>query len=184
MARSVGMLNVYSAVLGRINRKTITNPFDLSTLESQNIQVATGHFKPEDITEGVSHLSRTTILRDPLARARSHYAHWQEAKGNMWWHSGEVPYSDDVTFETFATDPALANYQTKYLGNLSFTAVGTTADLPGFFRGIGLDQEASIPTLNPGKHRETSSFDPGFVRDFTELNAADYALYEAVMQKE
>lgn len=181
ISRRLGLLNAYSAVLGAVNKRTITNPFILESIESQNIQVATGHFKPEDIKEEVNHLPRTTIVRDPLDRMRSHYNHWREAQGNMWWHSGEVPYGDDVTFEKFATDAELANYQTKYIGHLGFAVIGSTVDLPRFFNDLGMNS-TSIPILNPARHNANTEFDPGFVREFREMNEADYELFEKVSQ--
>lgn len=183
VARRFGLLNLYSAGVHLLNRGGIRETFDISTLETQNIQVATGHFTHNDITETVMHLPRTTLLREPLARAWSHYGHWREAKGNMWWHSGDVPYADDVSFETFATDPALANFQAKHLGDLGFVVIGTTTDLPGFFEEIGLNPGTSVPKLNPGQHQGLPDFDPGFRRDFAEINAVDYALYEAAAHK-
>jgi hypothetical protein len=183
VARSIGLLNLYSAGVHHLNKRNTAETFGLSNLEAQNIQVATGHFTYEDIAEGVTGFPRTTVLRDPLARARSHYAHWQEARGNMWWHDGSVPYGDKVSFEDFATDLAIANYQTKRMGGLGFAIIGTSDNLPGFFEEIGIDLERTIPRLNPGKYRDVPNLDPGFMRDFTELNAADYVLYESVIQK-
>lgn len=38
-----------------------------------------------------------------------------------------------------------------------------------------------IPTLNPGRY-DMPAFDPGFVRDFREMNVTGYELYEAALQ--
>jgi len=179
IARGAGLLNLYSAGVGAINRRRLTKTFSLSAIEQQDIALATGHFTHTDIVDGdVEHLPRTTILRQPLERTWSHYGHWREAKGAMWWHKGGVTYTDDTSFETFALDPQLANYQSLCLGNLSFAAVGVSTNLPAFFEKLGIQPPRAIPVLNPGR-TNMPTFDPGFIRDFEALHAEDYARYEA-----
>lgn len=182
-ARETGQLISFSARINAINKEKAYGSFVLSELEAQGIKLAIGHFVHSDIVKTIDHLPRTTVIRDPLERTWSHYSHWKEAQGTMWWHEGEIAYSDQVAFETFAMDPRLANYQTKRLGSLNFKAVGITDKLPEFLEEIGLDLGSGIPTLNPGRYHQVPVFDSGFLEDFKELNAEDYKLYEEVVQK-
>lgn len=180
-AREAGRLSLFSAEVNAINREKVTNTFPLSEMVTRGVALATGHFVHTDVPETFAGMPRTTIVRDPLARMWSHYAHWREARGTMWWHTGSVPYADDTRFEDFATDPTLANYQAGRLGDLDYAVVGATDNLPAFLTSVGLDATNHIPTLNPGNYRQSPDFDPGFVRDFTTMNTADYELYETAL---
>lgn len=178
-ARRVGLLKPFSAAIRRINRDRAG--FSLTELEEHDIQLAIGHFMSSDITEPVADIPRTSVVREPLARMRSHFSHWQEAKGSMWWHKGTIPYGEGVAFEDFATDPALANYQAGCLGGLTFEAIGVADNLPAFLESQGIEPDTPVPTLNPGKRYPRATPDPGFMRDFAELHAADYELYETAL---
>ena len=179
IAREAGQLSLFSAQVNAINQEKVIDTFPLSEMVTRGIALATGHFAHTDILTAVADLPRVAIVRDPLARMWSHYTHWQEAKGTMWWHDGNVLYSDNASFEAFATDTALANYQSNRLGGIDFAVVGTTNNLPAFLVEVGLDANNHIPKLNSGNYHEFPALDPGFVRDFTDMNTADYELYEA-----
>jgi hypothetical protein len=180
-ARVMGRLPAFSETIRTVNQQQDYNFFTLSALSAQNIRVATGHLVPTDISDKAAALPLTTIVRDPLERAVSHYRHWQEARGEMWWHDGSLPYADDVSFEVFANDPALVNYQTRWLGNLAFCAVGTTEKMPEFLEEIGLRSRIPIPRLNLRIGEAALAIDKGFTREFIELNSQDYELYMRVL---
>lgn len=183
IARMFGLLHVYSSGLRIINKKLIPQGFDFASLLQQDISVVTGHFESADIPESLLHLPRTTVIREPLARMWSHYTHWREARGNMWWHKGSVPFDKNTQFETFALDPELANYQSSRLGDLGFVAMGTTANLADFFEQIGVDPATRVPSLNPGRYKMPAGFNPGFLQQFDELHSADYALYDKALHQ-
>jgi hypothetical protein len=177
-ARETGQLSQFSARIDAMNRGKVYDAFPLSEIGKKGIELATGHFVPTDITEVISGVTRTTVLREPLERAWSHYFHWKEAKGSMWWHDGDVSFSDDVTFERFVTDPKLMNYHARYLGDLGYAAIGVTNNIPAFLEEIGLEPDLRVPSLNSGRYKEMPTFDSGFLRDFKEMNAVDYEMYE------
>lgn len=179
LTRNLRILYIYTKGISLINRISADAAFDLSSMERVGIDVAVGHFTPGHITEPIAHIPRTTILRDPLSRTWSHYAHWRDSRGTTWWHEGSLPYSEGVSFEDFALDPSLANYQSGRMGNLGFNVIGVSSNIPGFFEEIGLGRDAYLPVLNPGRYKETPPMDPGFVRDFEEANRADYELFAA-----
>ena len=128
------------------------------------------------------HLPRTTVIQRPLARALSHCGHWREAKGSMWWHDGAVTYSEDVSFETFASDPMIVNYQSRQLGDLSFQTIGVVGKLTGFLEDIGLDASVTVPYLNTSLGHEMPSIDHGFMYEFVEMNTKDYELFTTASQ--
>ncbi|MGC1176837.1 MAG: hypothetical protein WA843_02100 [Candidatus Saccharimonadales bacterium] len=182
-ARAMGQLNAFSEEIRAVNRQREYSFFGLDDLSHQGIRVATGHLMPVDITDTVAHLSRTTVVQDPLIRALSHYEHWREASGTMWWHDGTVPYADDVSFEAFASDPMITNYQTRQLGSLTFRAMGVVDKLTEFLEEIGLDPGLTVPHLNPNANNETPSMDKAFVKEFIDMNSKDYELYTAAGQR-
>jgi hypothetical protein len=183
LARKVGLLKLFSTGVSVVNQAKDYDSFELAEMLAQNVTLATGHFVHSDITEPVVGIPRTTVLREPLKRAWSHYSHWREAKGAMWWHEGVIAYSDEVKFEMFATDPKLTNYQANCLGSLTFKVIGYSGKLPEFIEEMGLNPDPCIPNLNPGLYREMPSFDPRFLRDFRNMNAVDYGLYEEAVQR-
>lgn len=178
-ARNAGKLNEFSEHIRKINSAKLSRCFELAELEASGSFVATGHFTHADISETVAHLPRTTILRNPLERMWSHYSHWKEAKGRMWWHLSDIDYTEHVRFEEFAVDHALQNYQAKCLGSLAFEVVGITEKLPEFLGEIGLTVSGEIPVLNPGVQGKLPEFNIEFVEEFRQLHALDYELYEA-----
>jgi hypothetical protein len=183
VARAVGQLNAFSEEVRVINKQRAYNFFALDDLNALNIQVATGHLTQADITNTVAHLPRTTVLQDPLTRAFSHYGHWRDARGTMWWHNGTVPFGDDVSFETFASDPMIMNYQARQLGGLTFRAVGVVDKLPEFLEEVGLNTDITVPHLNSGISDEAPRIDRGFIREFVDINREDYELYTVARQR-
>ena len=182
-ARAVGQLNNFSEKVRAVNEQQDYNLFGIDDLPVQGIKVATGHLVQADITTAVAHLPRTTVVQDPLNRTLSHYRHWREARGMMWWHDGSVPYDDNVSFETFASDPMITNYQARQLGDLAMHTIGVVDKLTEFLEEIGLKPGVTVPYLNTRIGSETLPLDNGFVREFVEINNKDYELYAAAAQR-
>jgi len=156
-ARDAGQLATFSARMSEANRTIDYDAFSLSEIRSRDVDVATGHFNHKDITQDIMDVPLVTILRDPLERAWSHFSQWREAKGSIWWHSSDVIYSDDVSFEEFVTDQKLVNYQSQWLGELSISVTGVTTNLSEFLEQVGVRPDTRIPLLNPGMHRGVPS---------------------------
>ena len=177
IARKRQTLPQFSIMVQRMNKDQYYSTFGLEDILNQNISVATGHIRHTDLVSSASALDHTTVVRDPLQRAWSHYVHWREARGSMWWHDGTVPYSDEVSFEAFVNDPALANYQSNYLGKLACAEIGSANKLDQFIARLGLNGSVTVPKLNTGLYEALPNFDSAFIRNFTELNRADYELF-------
>jgi hypothetical protein len=182
VAREQHFLPQFSTMVQRINKNQYYDAFKLEAVVEHDVSVATGHIKHTDITDSVAQLDVTTVVRDPLERIWSHYAHWQEAQGTMWWHDGSIGYSDSVTFEKFASDPLMTNYQSAYLGSLACAVIGIADALPQFMEQVGVGNTPAIPQLNTGSYRSMPKLDVGFIRDFTENNRVDYELYQQALQ--
>lgn len=176
IARRAGLLGVYARTVKILHKNSPSEHFDLFSMGSLGIKVAVGHFTPSHISEEVANIPRTTVVRDPLERAWSHYTHWRDSRG---FHLDyPSPYSKNISFEEFVNDPSMVNYQASHIGNLDFSVIGILNNLPGFLEEIGIDPQFHIPVLNSGTHGEMPIMDPGFVRDFKAANTADYELYE------
>ena len=181
-AREQHLLPQFSTMVQRMNQNRYYRTFPLGDIETEDVVVATGHIRHGDISSSVAHLAVTTVVREPLERAWSHYVHWKEASGSMWWHDGSMSFSEDVGFETFALDPALQNYQAAYLGKLACHTIGTADNLEAFLEHIGAARTPNIPRLNSGLYPEIPVFDLGFLRAFAEYHSQDYELYESAKQ--
>jgi len=183
-AREQHLLPQFSTMVQRMNQIKYYETFELADIVDREIAVATGHIRHTQVPDAVAHLAVTTVVRNPLERAWSHYSHWQEAAGTMWWHDGSIPFSEDVTFESFAFDPALQNYQANYLGSIACATVGIASNLELFMERVGIAQVPKVLQLNGGLYENLPHFDPGFVHEFEAFHAADYDLYQEALEEE
>ena len=146
-----------------------------------------GHFAVTTF-DGIPESSQSsyyTILREPLQRMASHYRYLQQLRKllPLMRHWGEN-HPIDLPFNQFALHESLQNYQTSFTGeNLGrYALVGTYEKLPEFFVEAGLLHENETPShLNETTWRGSlpGLNDPGFIRDFKDYHAIDYAVYDA-----
>lgn len=127
-----------------------------------------------------------TVLRNPLARMVSHYRYLQSYRrvGRHllgWMKNNNL----SLPFREFALSDPVQNFQTRLTGtNLNeYAAVGLTENLSEFLCLAGLANHVTdaLPHHNRtvlGNNIGGITNDPGFVRDFVEFHAADYAAYE------
>lgn len=94
-----------------------------------------------------------------------------------------MTYSDDVSFETFASGPMIVNYQSRQLGDLSFQTIGVVGKLTGFLEDIGLDASVTVSYLNTSLGHEMPSIDHGFMDEFVEMKTKDYELFATASQR-
>jgi hypothetical protein len=146
-----------------------------------------GHFTVDRFAElQTAHSANMhTVVREPLARMVSHYRHVQRsgrtADHHLSWQTGQ-----DVSagFETFALSETVRNFQTGYTGTDigRYALVGTTENVGTFMVAAGVvPQENDVPHANQAQGASAGMdiiSDPGFVRDFREFHADDYAFYE------
>lgn len=151
---------------------------------TDDYDVITGHLTGDRFVRIVppSEACYTSVLRDPLDRAYSHYQHWVRSRGLARFRF--MPqYSSVVSFEEFALSPEMHNYQTSALGinAKEFEVIGISHNLPEYLEELGLSQlDEPIPHLNKSLYEPISVLDRGFVMDFVEVNSLDYQLYEDV----
>lgn len=132
-----------------------------------------GIISPEDSTY-------TTVLRDPLARARSHYEHWRRTRGLARFRF--MPKFDpDMAFEDFALQPEMQNYQTTAIGidPERLSLIGVAEILPQYLQELGLQVGSEgVPHINKSDYPSEPNLSAGFVSEFEGANVQDYELYE------
>ena len=121
-----------SSLLIQLREKTATN-YPADNLPD-DFTVIHGHFLSTRFDGQIDDSLPTIVLRDPLDRMISHYAHWKRTKGvPLFRHN--IPYSDNVIFKEFAFREEFQNYETQALDGKdlqSFDVVGTTEHIDLF----------------------------------------------------
>lgn len=156
-----------------------------------------GHFLADKFDEQIPDALKTVVIRHPLDRMLSHYAHWKRTKGVPLFRKN-IPYSNEVTFGDFAFNDVFQNYQTQALaGNKlqRFDVVGVTEHLDKFCHQItnmttnagSTHKYPSVPHLY--KNPESTTLrslgienTEKLTRDFGNYHNRDFANYELACQ--
>lgn len=146
----------------------------------KNFDVLTGHFNSNQITDwGLQDLPVVTLVREPLDRAWSQYNHWRRTEGKAGFVPEDfIPFDDAVSFESFALQDELSNYQVRTLGSLSIRLTGVVEALPEFLEELGINQ---TPWVNMGTYESKPDFAKSFIQEFTSANMQDYELYHTTV---
>ncbi len=154
-----------------------------------------GHFVADRFDLHISDPVSVVVIRDPLERMRSQYAHWRRTRGVTQWRV-RIPFRPSLTFEEYALLPELRNYQSQALGkkNLGdFAVVGITDELDVFadkliecirregLMPVGCDRGFKAKRLNrtPDAREPIQGYGPAFISRFYDLHEKDYELYES-----
>lgn len=156
-----------------------------------------GHFLADKFDKQIPDALKTVVIRHPLNRMLSHYAHWKRTKGVPLFRKN-IPYSNEVTFDDFAFNDVFQNYQTQALAgkNLpNFSIVGVTEHLDKFCRQITNMTTDTVANHNypPIPHlyknpESTTLRSLGientreFTGDFINYHKKDYANYKLACQ--
>lgn len=159
-----------------------------------------GHFlamKYGDLTPSLHFRARpgwtyVTFLRDPLARALSHY-HFLRRVPNPASPQWQRFAADDWHLERFLFDPELRDLQSQFLWRFplaEFHVVGVTERLEASLRRLGqavpelaaleLGRANARPDSGDGGAAELA---PALRRRFEAFHARDYALYSAAVRE-
>lgn len=175
-----------------------------NVLKSKAIQIAEmpddfsaihGHFVADRFDRQIANPISVIVIRDPLERMRSQYAHWRRTKGATQWRV-RVPFSQHLSFEDYAFLPELRNYQTQALADKTlgdFAVVGVADDLDTYIgRMIDCMQREGLMPANknktfktkwlnrsPGVERSAQEYSCEFLRRFYDLHEEDFKLYES-----
>ncbi|MCR4264161.1 MAG: sulfotransferase family 2 domain-containing protein [Candidatus Roizmanbacteria bacterium] len=149
-------LPLISTLLIRLRDKTVLrHPADNLP---DDFTAVHGHFLSRRFDDQITDSLHTVVLRHPLDRMISHYAHWKRAKGVPLFRRN-IPFADRVTFEEFAFREEFQNYETQALdgkGLESFDVVGTTEHIDMFGAHIlSALQERGFLHQTPGEHEYT-----------------------------
>lgn len=161
-------------------------------LDADGIRVIHGHFWRGRYSMIYPDGDYIVWIRDPLARARSHYLYHHRAilshndKENVAIHDGKL------SFQEWIERPNHINQQYKFTGGGAldkFKFVGLVeefdASIALFNRVFGIDAaRRPAKRLNTNPNKDTSvNLDPATVARFKVLNAADYDLYARVRER-
>jgi hypothetical protein len=134
-----------------------------------------GHFNPDRFIEPNKRL--TTVFREPLARAASHYRWYSNPiQGGdglpSWFHPG-------MSFEQFVQAEEMQNFQAKYIGRPlgEFEHIGTTEALDVYCMYFVPGKGLSLKHLNQSDMRVQTGLSEHMVSWFKEHNADDYKIY-------
>lgn len=153
-------------------------------LPNQEYDVVTGHITGSHIAQYIKpeESTYTSVLREPMNRAYSHFLHWQRTRG-LAQFKVMPKYDDTMSFQEFALLPEMHNYQTRSLDidPGRFAVIGVWHALSDYFEELNLKQpNEPIPHLNQSPYGSEPVLDRGFIAEFQAINAEDYRLFESV----
>ncbi len=158
------------------------DPAKLAAMDS--FDAFTGHFNARDVERwGLADQTVVSVIREPLQRTWSNYNQWQRTHAIGGGKEWEERFSRGQSFEDFALDPSMQNFQTRQLGNLPLRALGIQEALPEFLEEIGLNVPVNLPHLNVHTGAAMPNLSPSFMNEFATLNTEDYALYAATRER-
>lgn len=149
--------------------------------------VIIGHFTFDQVSpvmDPTLHPYRT-IVRHPLDRMRSHYNFLRQRSVPRDRMRVAALGVEGVGFEDFALQPSVQNYQRQATGNslAPYALVGVVDYLDHFLVEAGLQAQGdTAPVINKGARHE-QSLSTAFVNEFEAFHAADYILYQTVLQQ-
>jgi len=157
--------------------------------------VVHGHFLATQFDSFFPRAPKVVVLRNPLDRMYSQYAHWKRAEG-MVDYRVKIPYRSDLQFEEFALLPQLTNFQTTALDGCSlrdFVAVGTTEHMDVFLNALwlfltsnGFVVSGPVPrlkSLNTSVRKVSEvPVNEQFRKKFQLVHSDDYSLWNQVTQ--
>lgn len=151
-----------------------------------DVDAIQGHFSPDRFSQLLPTAFTSVVLRDPLERMISQFLHWQRAGGDMGFRVA-IPYDPEMTFEEYAFQEELINFQTRALGSLAiddFDLVGITPRLDRFVaKIIGKPHQEEFQSTQVNymgqkpKHKELG-ITPALIKKFKKVNAEDYKNYQ------
>lgn len=152
-----------------------------------DFRAITGHLTGDRFAHILSPLEAkyTTVLREPLARTRSHFEHWRRTRGLARFRFCPE-FKEDLRFEEFALLPELQNYQTVAMGIPAnqFSTIGVVDNLDEYLEELELIAPAqTAPYINKATYPANTTYDKGFIRDFRQANQVDMELYVAIYEK-
>jgi hypothetical protein len=143
-----------------------------------------GHFQP-DLFKGVlENPFMSVLLREPLERTVAQYLAWKRTKGKVHWRI-DIPYQHNMTFNEFAFQNELQNFQFKSLGDKrlgDFDLIGVAECLDGFIMQLH-GEEPKRNAIQPiqGRIQESRYKKLGITEaikeEYKEYNRKDYDLY-------
>ena len=186
-------VHIWAPMLNGMYRDRIRQRYPVLEVP-EDTKVILGHFTASQFNDKLKNRQPilATVIRDPLARAKSHFEHWRRNRGFEDWRT-YIPFDRHTTFKEFIQLPQLQNFQTQALADVAlsgFDVVGITEKTDQFIADfLRVLQEAEIVlenrnpkqiTLNVNHHRSIGDGEitPNLIGLFKELNKDDYALYE------
>ncbi len=140
-----------------------------------------GHFEASQIESwGLENNLGLSIVREPLARAISHYGHYVRLQRRQGTHAGSpvANRAELMDLDEFLELPEFTNIQTRYLGRLANVKIGTIETCGNLLEEVGIPN-ISLPHLNKTSNAEIPHPGTTATAKFLEVNAADYELFDA-----
>ena len=172
-------------LLHNLRQPPVSTPFEYLIKNPDSWRVLHGHLYIHNVfpKELLENARLVTVLREPFARAKSHYIYYLKMmKGTK-----KIPlWMDNVDcFGDFIKLPKMINFQQKALMGIpleSFNPVGITDHLNSFCMNFDPAGNISVGRLNSSAEFPDEDFN-NFKDEFETLNLVDYSLWNQACQR-